>query len=75
METNGSTHPASGRQPPATRQRGVGGSYMTPTPLGDVLFEQLRYLISHASQECPPGCAICARLGRVLGPLLEPFRE
>jgi hypothetical protein len=75
METNRSTHQASGSQPPASqRPQGVGGCYLTPPPLEDVLFEQLHYLISHASQDCPAGCAICHRLSRVLAPLLEPFR-
>jgi hypothetical protein len=75
VETNRLTHQASSDQPPTgQRQHGVGGCYVTPPPLEDVLFEQLSYLVSHASQNCPPGCAICARLSRVLAPLLEPFR-
>jgi len=75
METNHSTHQAHGSDSPATqRQRGVGGCYVTPPPLQDVLFEQLSYLISHAGCGCPAGCATCDRLSRVLAPLLEPFR-
>ena len=75
METDHPTNQASGRRAAAAqRPRGVRGCYITPSPLGDVLFEQLRYLISHSSQECPAGCATCARLGRVMAPLLEPFR-
>ena len=75
METDHSTHQARGNQTPATqRQPAVSGCYLSSPPLEEVLFEQLHYLVSHASHECPRGCAICHRLSRVLGPLLEPFR-
>jgi len=75
MNVNHSTHPANGSRPSATeRPLTVGGCYVAPPPLADVLFEQLDYLVSHALQGCEPGCPICERLIRVLGPLLEPFR-
>lgn len=75
MEANHSTHPAGGGGPRATeRHPGVRGCYLTPSPLEDVLFEQLRYLISHAGHHPSERCSDCDRLDRVLGPLLEPFR-
>jgi hypothetical protein len=48
--------------------------YVEPAPLGDILHEQLDYLIAHAAQSCAPGCADCARLQQVQGWLLLPFR-
>jgi hypothetical protein len=44
-----------------------------PAPLSDILYEQLDYLIAHATQACPPGCADCARLQQVKIWLLLPF--
>ena len=76
MEANHSTHRAGGGGPRAAQRRhpGLGGCYVTPSPLEDVLFEQLRYLISHAGHRPSGHCPDCDRLDRVLGPLLEPFR-
>jgi hypothetical protein len=48
--------------------------YVEPAPLGDILHEQLDYLIGHSAQSCAPGCADCARLQQVQGWLLLPFR-
>jgi hypothetical protein len=71
-----SSSPALGPAAPAKRrQAGAGGCYLAPAPLKTVLFEQLDFLIAHAGQDCPPGCATCRRLSRVLTPLLEPFRS
>lgn len=47
--------------------------FMQAAPLGDILQEQLDYLIAHATQACPPGCADCARLQQVKSWLLLPF--
>ena len=43
---------------PSPNDRGAGRStsYIKPAPLVDVLFDQLEYLITHANQECLPGC-------------------
>ncbi len=49
--------------------------YTGPAPLADVMFEQLEYLVDHASANCPPGCSECARLAQVEKWLLRPFGE
>jgi hypothetical protein len=48
--------------------------FIQPAPLGDILHEQLDYLIGHATAACPPGCSDCARLQQVKSWLLIPFR-
>ena len=42
--------------------------------LGEVLFEQLNYLLDHAGN-CSPGCPDCARLVAARAWLLLPFRS
>jgi len=55
----------------------VGSGYhadlMQSAALGDILHEQLDYLVAHDNQTCPPGCADCARLQQVKSWLLLPF--
>jgi hypothetical protein len=65
-----------GTQSLAAHPMGSGSSadLIQPAPLGDILHEQLDYLIDHATQACPPGCADCARLQQVKSWLLIPFR-
>ena len=46
---------------------------MQPAPLGDILHEQLDYLMDHSTEACAPGCADCARLMQVKSWLLLPF--
>jgi hypothetical protein len=53
---------------------GGGFRYFAPAPLEDVLFEQLEFLLGHASSACAPDCPDCARLETVRRSLLEPFR-
>jgi hypothetical protein len=67
--------PETGTQSPASIPAGSGGpaDLMQPAPLSDILYEQLDYLIAHATQACPPGCADCARLQQVKSWLLLPF--
>ena len=48
--------------------------YIDPAPVGDVLQEQLEYLIAHSAGSCAPGCEDCVRLQQVQGWLLMPFR-
>jgi hypothetical protein len=48
--------------------------YVDAAPLGDILHEQLDYLIVHSAKSCAPGCADCTRLQQVQGWLLLPFR-
>jgi hypothetical protein len=50
-----------------------GSSFIEPAPLVDVLFDQLEYLVSHAAQGCPEGCADCARFREIQRLLLLPF--
>ena len=56
------------------QQSSRSADYMEPAPLGDILHEQLAYLIAHGSGSCAPGCADCTRLQQVQGWLLLPFR-
>jgi hypothetical protein len=45
------------------------------TPLTDVMYEQLEYLIGHCDGGCPPNCIDCNRLQQVRNLLLLPFRS
>jgi hypothetical protein len=65
-----------GTQSLAANPTGFGhpAEFTQPAPLGDILHEQLDYLIEHATEACPPGCADCARLQQVKSWLLIPFR-
>jgi len=47
--------------------------YVEPTPVSEVLIEQLGYLLSHGRASCSPDCAECARLTQVRALLLSPF--
>jgi len=48
--------------------------YLAPAPVSEVLFDQLEYLLHHATEGCPPGCLDCGRLQQVKNWLLLPFR-
>jgi hypothetical protein len=61
--------------PPTDRNAGRGSCYVDPSPLVDVLFDQLAYLVSHARQGCPLGCPANTRFERVQRLLLMPFEE
>ena len=41
----------------------------------EVLFDQLAFLIEHASPNCPRECPHCARLAKVTSLLLAPFQS
>jgi len=49
--------------------------FIEAAPLTDVLFDQFEYLVSHAQQECPPGCPDCERLRQIKKLLLVPFES
>jgi hypothetical protein len=49
--------------------------YVASAPVGDVLFDQLEYLVAHSGRDCPPECLECGRLERVKHWLLLPFRK
>ena len=55
--------------------RDMSDLYIEPAAAIDVMFEQLRYLDSHAQQKCAPKCADCVRLNRVKAWLLLPFSQ
>jgi hypothetical protein len=65
-----------GAQSFAARETGASRrtDYIDPSPLTEVLHEQLDYLVAHAAQSCAPGCEDCVRLQQVQGWLLIPFR-
>jgi hypothetical protein len=48
--------------------------YLNPAAVTDVMYDQLEYLIAHASDECRPDCLDCTRLAQVRDCLLLPFR-
>jgi len=47
--------------------------YVTLAPVLEVMEDQIHYLISHASKQCLPACADCARLEEAKRCLLRPF--
>ena len=64
-------------QPPVSRS----GCYLVPSPMSDVMFDQLEYLLAHTAerasrgQQCPPECMDCGRLHQVKNWLLMPFHS
>ena len=60
-------------RPADHRETGRPASFIEATPLIDVLFDQLEYLVTHSERECPQGCPDCDRLQRVKKLLLAPF--
>jgi hypothetical protein len=48
--------------------------YIEPASLVEVMFDQLAWLLEHASASCSPECPHCARLEKVKNLLLEPFQ-
>src|SRR5262245_33317872 len=49
--------------------------FIEAAQLTDVLFDQLDHLVSHAEQDCPPGCSDCERLEQIKRLLLAPFES
>lgn len=62
---------------PATIQRVVApsGCYIAASPMTQVLFDQLEYLLAHTGQHCAPECMDCGRLQQVKNWLLLPFHS
>ena len=58
---------------PATIERNVHN--LKASPLIDVMYEQLEYLIGHSDGDCPPDCTDCDRLQQVIHWLMLPFRS
>jgi hypothetical protein len=75
MDMDGSS-PEAANQAPAATPEGIARnvSYLDAGPLTDVMFDQLEYLIGHATESCRVGCVDCARLEQVKNWLLLPFR-
>ena len=48
--------------------------YLGQASMTDVMFDQLEYLLSHQSEDCPPRCQDCQRLKKARRWLLLPFR-
>jgi hypothetical protein len=64
-------------QPDGTRS----ACYLVPSPMTEVMFDQLEYLLAHAAQSanpgqsCVPECMDCGRLQQVRNWLLMPFHS
>jgi hypothetical protein len=50
----------------------IPGCYVSPSPVLDVMQEQLQYLFTHAVH-CAPRCPDCARLEQMKECLLQAF--
>ena len=60
--------------PPTSLHGGRRSCYIEPASLVDVMFDQLAWLLEHASASCAPECPHCARLEQVKNLLLVPFQ-
>ena len=49
------------------------GCYINPAPVLEIMMEQLRFLVEHASEDCAHDCAECARMAQIQSWLLRPF--
>lgn len=61
--------PSAASAPPVPRP-----CYLEPATPIDAMFDQLEYLVAHASAQCTSECLECARLEQVKNWLLAPFR-
>jgi hypothetical protein len=59
--------------PPTSLNEGRSSCYIEPALLVEVMFDQLAWLLEHASASCSPECPDCARLEKVKNLLLVPF--
>ena len=59
--------------PPTNLNEGRRSCYIEPASLEEVMFDQLAWLLEHASASCSPECPHCARLEKVKNLLFEPF--
>lgn len=66
--------PAPGHWPAKQSGTDAHSRNIEPAPVVDVMFDQLEYLVAHASCQCPVNCLDCDRLERIKGLLLVPFR-
>ena len=65
-----------GRQlpsPPTSQYEGRSSCYIERASLEDVMFDQLEWLLEHASSSCARKCPHCMRLEPVKDLLLVPF--
>jgi hypothetical protein len=59
--------------PPINLDEGRRSCYIEPASLEEVMFDQLAWLLEHASASCSPDCPHCARLQKVKNLLFVPF--
>ena len=59
--------------PPINLDEGRRSCYIEPASLEEVMFDQLAWLLEHASASCSPECPHCARLQKVKNLLFVPF--
>ena len=59
--------------PPTSLNEDRRSCYINPASLVEVMFDQLAWLLEHASARCSPECPDCARLEKVKNLLLAPF--
>ena len=59
--------------PQTNLNEGRRSCYIEPASLEEVMFDQLAWLLEHASATCSPECPHCARLQKVKNLLCGPF--
>jgi hypothetical protein len=67
------TKPITKPAPPTSLNEDRRSYYIAPASLVEVMFDQLAWLLEHASASCSPECPQCARLEKVKNLLLAPF--
>jgi hypothetical protein len=60
--------------PPTSLSEGRRFCYIEPPSLVEVMFDQLAWLLEHASAGCAPECPHSARLEKIKNLLLVPFQ-
>ena len=60
--------------PPTSQYEGRSSCYIDPASLEDVMFDQLEWLLEHASSGCARKCPHCLRLEQLKDLLLLPFQ-
>ena len=68
------TKPITQPAPPTSLNEDRRSCYIAPASLVEVMFDQLVWLLEHASASCPAECPHCARLEKVKNLLLVPFQ-
>jgi hypothetical protein len=74
MDWEHQTSDAASEQAATSPAEASNSSFAGPAQIADVLFDQLEYLVRHATGNCSEGCSDCRRLQLVTDWLLLPFR-